>query len=70
MSTATPTLEDEALAAPWIAAYQAGEIDRRGYWHGLEHALRASRPHYSARDVTRVARILAPFTLRDRYADH
>lgn len=70
MSTATPTPDDEALAAPWIAAFTAGTIDRRGYWHGLEAQLRASRPHYSSRDVTRVARILAPFTLRDRYADH
>ena len=70
MSTATPTPADLELAQPAIDAYNAGLIDRRGYWHAVEQELRAARPSYSARDVTRVARIMAPFWLRDRYADH
>jgi hypothetical protein len=69
VSTATPTPADWEIAAPWIAAYRAGELDRRGYWHGVQAALRQAHTAYSGHDVTRVARIMAPFPLQDdRYA--
>jgi len=69
MSTATPTDADRALLEPLIAGFTAGDLDRRDYWHGARALLEPAHPNYSGHDVTRVARILAPFPLRDdRYA--
>ena len=69
MSTATPTPADEAMLLPLRGAFLEGRIDRRDYWHAAQDALKAAHPEYSGHDATRVARILAPFPLRDsRYA--
>jgi len=69
MSSATPTLADSELLAPVIAAFQAGQADRRVYWHTSQPLLLAAHPEFTGHDATRVARILAPFPLRDdRYA--
>lgn len=73
MSSATPTPADWQLAQPFIDAFRAVEgstpwlvgLARRDYWHGVQDALRAAHPGYSGHDVTRVARIMAPFPLRD-----
>jgi len=69
VSTATPSQADLALAAPLVEAYARGVIDRRDYWHTIQPALLAAHPEFSGHDATRVARIMAPFPLRDdRYA--
>ena len=74
VSTATPTPADLELADSFQRVVDDGLVPvdevRRWYWHTIEIALRNAHPDYSARDVTRVARIMAPFPLRDRYADH
>lgn len=65
MSTATPTPADWQAAQPWIDAFTAGEIDRRAYWHNVQRLIRNAHPEFSGHDATRVARIMAPFPLKD-----
>jgi hypothetical protein len=69
VSDAFPTPADKELVAPIVEAFTAGEIGRNVYWHATRDLLQGAHPRYSGHDVTRVARILAPFPLRDgRYA--
>lgn len=69
MSDATPTVGDWQLAQPLIDAWNAGQLSRYEWWHTIQPALREAHPNFSGHDATRVARIMAPFSLRDdRYA--
>lgn len=69
MSTATPTNQDREALSALVAAFEAGQADRRDYWRAARYTLQELHPTYSGHDVTRVARILAPFPLQDgRYS--
>lgn len=65
MSDATPAAADWQLAQPLRDAFERGELSRYEWWHTIQPALLDAHPNFSGHDATRVARIMAPFPLRD-----
>lgn len=62
-----PTPLDLQLLAPLIHAWNEGRITRYAYWLEARALIRDAHPNFSSRETRRLARILAPFKVRDRY---